>query len=656
MCGEIKWFPERVVKKAPWLKAVPVIMKIRIKTKLVLSITILVILTAIILGYLSYNKSSNMLVQHTRERLLTDAEIYSDMIDKYIYERSRDCLIMARHPVLMDEEASGAEKSAVLKRFKQDYEDYASISLTDSKGLQIADSDGNVGEMKDQKEWFQEGIKGLYISDVRISTDLQKPVLSFACPVPGENGGTIGVLTTRLVLENTIWAMVDDFAAMQSEQDKSGYAYMVNEQGVLMAHPQREKVLTENIMEMGIEGLKIAGAEMIKGKSGFDRYTYEGVDKYVAYVSLDGWGKYEGKGWSVALTSPVDDFLAPVYDMRNYILLTGLVVVALALLLSYVLARQLTAPISQLLENVQQVAQGDLTRDVDVHSRDEIGELAGAFNQMTAGLRNIIDKVKEICEKVTSHSQELAASGQEVNATVEEIASTSNEVAATSEQSAENARSAEADSKEMREVAEEGGRAVQQALEKINSIADNTGAMSQTVNQLGHHSERIGRIINTITDIADQTNLLALNAAIEAARAGEHGRGFAVVAEEVRKLAEQSAQAAGEITQLISQIQSGVGEAVAAMDKGSAEVEEGVQLAGTAGTALDKIVAAIGKNTEMIKEITAGAAQVSEGTQQLSASTQQITSAVQEVSSAAQELADIAAELQQAVEMFKVSA
>jgi len=148
MCGGIKWFPERVVEKAPRVKAVPVIMKIRIKTKLVLSITILVILTAIILGYLSYNKSSNMLVQYTRERLLTDAEIYSDMIDKYIYERSRDCLIMARHPVLMDEEASGAEKSAVLKRFKQDYEDYASISLTDSKGLQIADSDGNVGDRK----------------------------------------------------------------------------------------------------------------------------------------------------------------------------------------------------------------------------------------------------------------------------------------------------------------------------------------------------------------------------------------------------------------------------------------------------------------------------------------------------------------------------
>jgi len=627
----------------------------KIRTKLVLVITLLVFLTAVIIGFFSYQKSRDMLVRYTRERLLTDAGIYSDMIDKYIYERSRDIVVMAKHPKLTGVDVPAAEKSAVLKGFKEDFGCYNSISLTDAQGLQIADSDGNVGEMKDHKEWYKAGLQGLYISDVRMSTDLKKPVLSFAYPVRDNTGKVTGVISSRLLLENTVWAMVDEFAAIQQENNKSGYAYLVNKEGVLMAHPNREMVLRDNILEMGIDDLKSAGEKMIRGESGFARYVHEGVDKYVAFAPLDGWGKYAGKGWSIVLTSPVSDFLAPVYAMLRFNVLCVTAAILIGILLSLLLARQLARPLGELLDKVKEVAAGDLTRNVNVRTSDEVGELAGAFNGMVTNLREIVARVQDSSGKISHHSQALAASGQEVSATVEEVAGTTAEVAATSSQNADNALAAEQDSTRMREVAEEGSRAVEQALDKINAIAENSNTISRAVHQLGEQSGRIGQIIHTITDIADQTNLLALNAAIEAARAGEHGRGFAVVAEEVRKLAEQSGRAAAEITGLIQRIQSGVDEVVATMDRGIAEVDEGVRLAGSAGAALDEIVKAIAGNTEMIKDLAAGAGQVNEGTQQLSAATQQISATVQEVAGSAQELANIAEELQQAAARFKVN-
>jgi methyl-accepting chemotaxis protein len=628
-----------------------------IKTKLAVATAALIVLAVSLIGYLSYNKSRAMLVDYTRERLLTDGRIYADMIDKYVYERSIDIVIMAKHPKLTAVDVPAAEKSAVLQSFKKDYGCYDSISLTDAAGLQIADSDGHVGVMKNDKGWYKTAVKGdLYISDVRVSVDLQKPVLSFAYPVRDAGGDITGVLTSRLVLEDTIWAMVDDFAALQKEAGKTGYAFLINSQGMLMAHPNREKVLQNNILEEKVPELKAAGEKMVRGESGFARYTYEGVDKYVAYVPLDGWGEYAGKGWSIALTSPVKDFLTPAYVMRRYNATLGVIVVLAGAALALLAARQLLRPVNLLLENVRQVAQGDLTRTVAVETGDEIGELAGAFNQMTGSLRSIVGKLQENSLRISSHSQELAASAQEVSATMEEVAGTTNELAATSASSAENARTAGQESERMREMAENGSAAVGQALEKINAIAENSKQISRVVQELGEQSGRIGQIIDTITGIADQTNLLALNAAIEAARAGEHGRGFAVVAEEVRKLAEQSGQAAGEITGLVQQVQAGVNGAITAMDRGVTEVDEGVRLAAGAETALREIIESVRQNTGMIKDLSTGADQVNEGTQHLSAASQQITSTVQQVSGAAQELAGVAAELQRVVEGFKLDA
>ncbi|MTI86139.1 MAG: methyl-accepting chemotaxis protein [Firmicutes bacterium] len=363
----------------------------------------------------------------------------------------------------------------------------------------------------------------------------------------------------------------------------------------------------------------------------------------------------ELKGYVKAVFSR-EEIMNRLAANKRFSALIAISSILLALVLLYIIVTSAVRPISKLDQAVSRVAQGDLTGGVNVNykSNDEIGSLIKSFGQMFTNIKSIIIRIQGNSEKLASHSQEMASSSEEVSATVEEVASTTNEVAATSEQGAENAGEAAKESEQVQQVAEEGNKAVQETVEKMQSISQSSQNVATAVKNLGEQSNQIGEIISTITNIADQTNLLALNAAIEAARAGEHGRGFAVVAEEVRKLAEQSAGAAGEITGLIEKIQVGVGEAVTAIDSSVVEVDDGVHVANNAGASLEQIIKAIEKNTTVIQDVATGSNQANEGMQQLSASNEQITSTVQQISGAAQELANIAGELQNEVVKFNL--
>lgn len=339
---------------------------------------------------------------------------------------------------------------------------------------------------------------------------------------------------------------------------------------------------------------------------------------------------------------------------RYTVLVISVVALFVGLALAFFITRAITGPVGVMISGVQRLAGGDFTQNITVKAKDEIGELAGAVNRMTEQLKGLVGDISEIAQTLAAHSEELAASAEEVSATVEEVASTTNEVAAMAEKSMENASITANESKKVVEVAETGGKTVKQTVDKITAISESVTKVNESIQSLGNLSAKIGNIIDVITGIADQTNLLALNAAIEAARAGEQGRGFAVVAEEVRKLAEQSASASGEISQLINQIQSGVDIAIKAMEQGAVDVNEGVNLASDAGNALHNILEAVNQNIGLVEEITLGARQTGEGTQQLSASNEQVTSTIQQVASSTQELADIAGKLQNSVARFKV--
>ncbi|MEG6522688.1 methyl-accepting chemotaxis protein [Desulfotomaculum sp. 1211_IL3151] len=325
------------------------------------------------------------------------------------------------------------------------------------------------------------------------------------------------------------------------------------------------------------------------------------------------------------------------------------------ILVSFFIIRMITKPIKSLTDGSEVMAKGDLTYRVPETNRtDEIGDLTRAINEMAKARHQAMIKIRDIAHTLAAHSEQLTAAGEEASATIEEISGTTQNVAAVSEQSTASADSAAEGSEQVRLVAQEGNEAVKNAVAKIGHIEKDTRDLVITIKELGDQSQHIGQVIEVISGIAEQTNLLALNAAIEAARAGEQGRGFAVVAEEVRKLAEQSANSTMQIANTIKKIQEEINKANRKMDENVSAVEEGVMIANQAGEALNKIIEQIDMSVEAINQIAIGSKQVSEGTQQLAGASEQVSSTIQQQAGASQQLAKMAEELEGMVRQFKI--
>lgn len=336
----------------------------------------------------------------------------------------------------------------------------------------------------------------------------------------------------------------------------------------------------------------------------------------------------------------------------------SIIVVAVGLLIalaaSYLLTVSVIKPTRVLLEAARGMAGGDLNRRVDAVTRDEMGDLSRAFNEMSDNLRLMVGQIVENAAALAASSQELSASAQEVSAAVDEMASTTAGVSVESEKGAAGSREAAARAGNVMDLADRGMASVKDTGQAMKMIQESSLNAAGSVKKLSDHSVQIGRITDLITAIAEQTNLLALNAAIEAARAGEQGRGFAVVADEVRKLAEQSAGAAKDIASLISRVQHETINAVRDMEFVRGQVEGGVKAVNDTGLLFEEITGEIRETVDSVIGVVEGSVRSSGGIQQLSASIQQINSVVQNVASSSHELAGMSEELQGLVARFKI--
>lgn len=363
------------------------------------------------------------------------------------------------------------------------------------------------------------------------------------------------------------------------------------------------------------------------------------------------------EGTRAELHAEVNRISAETNQLTKNILFYSLVILAVAIALSIVVAalvtRSITKPLGILKNAAQKIGAGDLGTRWSVKSRDEVGELSASLEQMVSGLRNLVQGIRKMGEDVNSLSQNLSQMANEAGAAITEVASTSNEFSSTSVSMAENVNSMRNNSTHAVEELERGLDMLREAVKDVASARTDVQNLTEAVNILAEQSKKIGAIVDLITEISDQTNLLALNAAIEAARAGENGRGFAVVAEEVRRLAEQSGEASGEIAQLIQHILQGTQETIGRMEKADASVERVDQQIDLTGNTFVDITEIFREVALQVDEIASAATDVGSGSEEIAAATEEQSAIVDGLAGDSERLASLAHQLQAQISSFR---
>lgn len=654
-----------------------------IKIKLMLIISLLILISLGSLGALNYWNASKLLASETETSLNVLADSSAEGLTQWLNIRKGELGVFASSPILTRGNIEDAMTylSEEAKRNKT----YLRFLIADEKG-NTRYTNGTTANIAD-REYFTKAVKGeVNISDPVVSKNDGKVVVVVAVPIKqGEK--IVGVLGGTITVDD----MIARVAAIKAGD--TGFGYVVQKDGLLIMHPNNERVMKDNILKNENTGaqLKEATEKMVKGEKGTTEYSLDGIDRYLAYTPI------AGTGWSLGVSVPVAEVTKKLQTFKVSSLIVAMLVLFLAGCSGYFLSSRIAKPIQELSVATSYIAKGDLSvNDIKVKSSDELGRLATDFMSMTGSLRQLIKQVLESAEQMAASSEQLTAGASQSAQSASQVAVIITDVAQGTEkqlksvdmavgvvenlsagivQVATNTKSVSKLANQATLAASEGGNAIGKAINQMIVIEQSVANTAQTVELLGERSQQIGLIVETISGIAGQTNLLALNAAIEAARAGEQGRGFAVVADEVRKLAEQSQEATKQIAELISSIRQETENAVVSMNVGKQEVSTGSEVVNSAGENFNEIIQLIGELSSQIAAISDAIGQMSGGSQEIvnavkeidkesrntasqtqavSAATEEQSASTEEIAASSQALAKLAENLQQAINKFTI--
>ncbi len=609
---------------------------------------ILVLLGMGVSSFISYRMAKNALEVSKIEQLTLAVNSTTHTIADWIGNRKLDVANWAKQDLLKTALKNNFLGKAAKKslnddfaRMQKEYQYYSGFHLSDATGTVVVSSNPKLAGTMNIKDraYFKEALQGrVNMSQVLKSKTDGSPIFMIAAPVI-DNDLVVGVFYVSISMHNFNATFIDWIKI-----GETGYAFMVDQEGTTLAHPQKNNILNRRITEFDF------GSAMLAADDGIFHYHSNGIDKIGALQTL------EDTGWRIVITTDMDEIYAAVNKLGRLSLILVASVVSITALIIFLVANSVTKPINMVVEGLRDAAEGegDLTKRLEIESRDEAGELATCFNTFVKKVQTIISDIQsnittlnssagslsDLSENLSDSSDDSSQRSNTVAAAAEEMNANMISVAAACEQASVNVNVVASATEEMNATFSEIAGNTGKARDVTEDAVDKTNTASKRMAELGSAAQEISKVTETITEISEQTNLLALNATIEAARAGDAGKGFAVVANEIKELARQTAEATLEIRQRIDAIQSSTSTTVTEMEQINAVIND-------VNTIVTTIAAAVEEQATSTDEIASNVAQAAQGIAEVNENVAQSSKVAGEISLEIAEVSQVAGTISQ---------
>lgn len=667
-----------------------------LKTKLIIIFTLVILFVSVGLGVLSIYLVNKDLMESNYEKLQTLATERANYVKATIHAEMTYIEAMEQNDMVLDSTIPWEERVAYFES-EAKRTGFVDFSFADKNGnTTVFDKEKSTVDVHD-REYFIQAISGEpAFSDILISRATGQPLIIFAVPVKKNNE-----------IQGVFYGAMDGIAfankVSQGKVGKTGYMYMVNSKGTIVAHQNKDLVLSQyNPIEevkkdAGLKELAtIMKDKIIKGDTGSGSYSFKGVK------NMAGFAPVEGTQLRAIFVMETQEILAEINHLRNMLLIFTLVFVFLGIIITYFVSGSITKPIASLTCSIKKLSNYDLVYDDQadhltyLKRKDEVGGIANSLKVMQMNFIQLLNSTKNVSDQVFSSLQELTVTTEQSATASEEMARTIEEMAVGASNQAKDSEKGsramgnlgqllqenQSYMKELNLVSDEVGTFKDQGISIMNVLVDKTKENIEATNKVHevilHTNESTKQIQNAsemIKSIADQTNLLALNAAIEAARAGEAGKGFSVVADEIRKLAEDSSRFTKSISDIVKNLIEKTENTVLTIKDVEIIVNEQGKMVLETQEKFDGIASSVDKTKkvietlnlsgqhmeemknemlEIVHNLSAIAQENAAGTEEVSASVEEQTAATEQVSSASKQLADLAQELNQLVTKFNI--